>query len=146
MIHRLVLSCVFLPLGLLAGLCGCGPGDSLPRQEVSGNVTLDGQPLSDGSIEFQPVATAGGPVVPGGGLIAAGAYRIAREQGLVPGVYKVMIFSHGAGTGTTAGSAEPGAQGAPPPELIPTRYNVATTLKAEVAKDRPNVFNFDIKR
>ena len=105
-----VLPCAFLPLGLIAGGFGCGRGDGLPRQEVAGKVILDGQPLSDGSIEFQPEATSGGPVVPGGGLIAAGAYRIAREQGLVPGTYKVMIFSHRAVSGMTSGPSEPGAQ------------------------------------
>jgi hypothetical protein len=139
---RVVLPCVLIPLELLAPLCGCGRGDGLPRQEVVGKVTLDGHLLTDGSIEFQPEAASGGPVVPGGGLIAAGAYRIDREHGLMPGTYKVMIFSHG----TATGSPDPGAQTAPPPELIPAQYNVATTLKAEVAKDRPNVFNFDIKK
>jgi hypothetical protein len=138
---RVLLPYVLLPLGLITTLCGCVGGDSLPRQEVSGKVTLGGQPLDVGSIEFQPEASAGGPVVPGGALIATGTYRLAREQGLVPGTYKVMIFSHGARTGS---SSDPGAQTAPPPERIPARYNVSTTLKAEVAKDRPNVFNFEI--
>jgi hypothetical protein len=132
-------------LGLALAACGCSGGDGLPRQEVSGQVTLDGQPLATGSIEFQPEALAGGPAVPGGALIDAGTYRISREQGLVPGTYKVMIFSHGE-SATPAAPADPGAQGKPPPELIPRTYNVATTLKAEVTKDRANIFNFDLKK
>jgi hypothetical protein len=78
-------------------------------------------------------------------LIAAGAYRIGRTQGLVPGTYKVMIFSHGSKE-PAAATADPGPQAVPPPELIPARYNLATTLKADVAKDRPNVFKFDLKK
>src|SRR6187397_3012218 len=98
---------VFFPRLLASSLGGCGGGDGLPRQEVSGQVTLDGQPLADGSIQFQPGETGGGPQVSGGALIERGSYRIGRNEGLVPGPYKVMIFSHG--DAQSEAPAEPGA-------------------------------------
>jgi hypothetical protein len=130
------LSHVFLLLGSAAPLLGCGGGDGLPRQEVSGQVMLNGQPLADGTIQFQPDPNATSPMVPGGALISGGSYRIRRAEGLVPGTYKVMIFSHGA---ADEASAAPGAQTGPPPELVPAKYNAMTTLTAEVSKEKPNV-------
>src|SRR4051812_8281041 len=112
--HRPVPSKLVLWCMLVAPLGGCIGGDGLPRQEVSGKVTFDGQPLADGSIQFQPDPTIPTPAVPGGAVIEAGAYRISRQEGLVPGSYKVMIFSHG--DTPEAGAAAPGAQVGPPPE------------------------------
>src|SRR5262249_46607926 len=119
--RRQVVSKIILLIGLAAPLSGCGGGDTLPRQEISGKVSFEGQPLADGSIQFQPDPSIEGPSVPGGALITAGVYRISREEGLVPGTYKVMIFSHGDAPGADA--AAPGAQTGPPPERIPARYN-----------------------
>jgi hypothetical protein len=128
-----------LVLGTAAA--GCGGGDGLPRQAVSGSVTLDGKPLAGGSIQFQP-GPGSSAAVSGGAVIADGRFAIAREQGLVPGSYKVMIFSHG---GAEAAPEAPGPQTGPPPERIPARYNASTTLTADVAQDKPNEFQFELK-
>jgi hypothetical protein len=72
-------SVVFVALGLAVGCSGSG--DDLPREPVSGTVTLDNQPLASGTISFIPVAGQGG----GGGTITDGKFSIAREGGLVPG-------------------------------------------------------------
>src|SRR4051794_22210111 len=78
-------------LGALAGAwvgggCGGAAGDNLPRQAVSGTVTLDGAPVSHGFIQFRP--TTEGPTTEVGGEIKDGKYEIAREQGPVPGGYR----------------------------------------------------------
>src|SRR5262249_444377 len=104
-----------------------------------------GQPLGDGAIEFQPDAANAGPAVSAGALIAKGGDHITRTQGLVPGSYKGIITSHGA-TEPAGAPADPGPPAKPPPRLIPARYNVATTLKADVAKDRQNIFKFELKK
>ena len=44
--------------------CGGGSTDGLPRQAVSGEVKLDGQPLADGMITFIPAGIEGPPVGP----------------------------------------------------------------------------------
>ncbi len=133
---------------MLAGLMlGCADGDDgLPRREISGSVTFDGKPLASGSIQFQPEGVAQEATVSAGGLIADGRYRVGRKEGLVPGSYKVLIFSHGEGPGSAGDLPEPGERIGAPPERIPPRYNAATTLVAEVAKDGANVFDFDLKK
>src|SRR5262245_56431833 len=104
---------------------GCGSGDELPRQEVTGTVTLNGKPLESGSIQFQPEEAAGqGVAVSGGALISNGQYRIKRAEGLTPGSYKVLIFSHG---DTPVDEAAPPGEPLPagrrvPAELIPPEY------------------------
>jgi hypothetical protein len=142
---RVVLPHILLPLGLLTPTGGCASGDGLPRQEVSGKVTFDGQPLATGTIQFQPAGNNQGRVVSGGSVIDGGSYRIDRDAGLVPGTYKVLIVSHVEAKQTNE-SAAPGAQTRPPPELIPASYNLATQLTAEVKKGEPNEFNFDLKK
>src|SRR5689334_14633291 len=60
---------------------GCdGPGDGLPRQAVSGSVTLKGQPLPQGTIQFLP-ATDKQPTA-GAVEIKDGKYSLPKEQGL----------------------------------------------------------------
>jgi hypothetical protein len=146
MIWRAVLRRVVLPLVAFAPLVGCDGGDGLPRQAISGMVTFGGQPLADGTIQFQPAVSQGGPAVQAGALIADGRYQIGRDEGLVPGTYKVMIFSHGGRGAPGDEAASPGAQTGPPPERIPSRYNLNTTLTAEVKPDQGNGFNFDLKK
>jgi hypothetical protein len=128
-------------------LGGCGKsGDELPRQPVSGSVTLDGKPLERGTISFQPstgLPTAAG--VP----ISGGSYSISRDEGLVPGSYKVAISSTPEGgpakIDPATGTPPPPGQPTPPPrELLPKQYNEATTLVAEV-KEGNNTFNYELK-
>src|SRR5437868_13520177 len=75
---------LFLPLlwaaALVPAAAGCGQGgDNLPRQAVSGKVTIDGQPLDTGEITFVPTAGAGaGPAA--GGKVENGAYSISRAD------------------------------------------------------------------
>jgi hypothetical protein len=130
----------------VAPLGGCGAADDgLARRAVSGMVTLDGQPLAAGSIEFEPEAGNTGTIVSGGAIIRSGYYEIPRDKGLRPGKYKVLISSSGEAPG--AGAFEPPGDRPPPPaEKVPKKYNVATTLSADVKADSPNVFNFDLKK
>jgi hypothetical protein len=69
-------------------LAGCSGGDG--RIGISGTVTLDGKPLDNGSIHFEP--TAENSAAPSsGGTIANGAYELPASSGLFPGEYKVVI-------------------------------------------------------
>src|SRR5690349_8575855 len=78
----------------VCGLAGCGgAGDDLPREPISGTVSFDGQPLKSGSIQFQPVQTKEG--ISTGGMIDDGRFTVPRNEGPVPGNYKVMIFAAG---------------------------------------------------
>jgi hypothetical protein len=123
--------------------CGGGGGDNLPRQGVSGTVTLNAQPLAQGTIQFTPLSQEQGTLA--GGEIKDGKFTIDREAGPVPGGYKVMIFSSG-GASTASTDAMPGMAPPPPKELIPPQYNATTSLNVEVKAEGPNTFDFPLKK
>jgi hypothetical protein len=146
-------------------LSGCGPTwvDDLPRQAVSGQVTLDGAPLAEGTIAFRPTTDLPTPAMV---TIHGGSYSIPQAQGLVPGSYEVAIvgsespvpaekFDDPPGPATRKQTeATDGMQrakkfggpmgkgGTSPSSSIPARYNTSTTLTAEVKKGVSNSFNF----
>jgi hypothetical protein len=120
-------------------LSGCGEaGDGLPRQGVTGTVTLDGRPLERGIIRLESTSMMAG------GEISGGRFDIPRAQGPIPGDYRVFISST-----PPASSAEqlapPGESTSPPPDPIPARYNSASTLSAKVESGGANSFEFALK-
>jgi hypothetical protein len=144
------------------GLGGCGSsGDNLNRQAVSGTVTLDGKPLAEGTISFAPTTDL---PTPGMVSITAGNYEIPKALGLVPGSYKVSILSNksvaaptekfgdmpgrAARQQTEADDARQRAlvlgKRADSNQLIPSKYNTATTLTADVKDGGTHTFNFDL--
>src|SRR5262249_33292087 len=76
-------------ISLLAAF-GCGK-DASGRQALSGTVTLSGQRIEQGSIQF--VSIESGNPWRAGAEIEDGAYEIPQEKGLPPGSYRVMISS-----------------------------------------------------
>jgi hypothetical protein len=123
---------------------GCGSADD-GRRAVSGTITLKGEALDEGVIEFFPLAdeAAAGPATQSGAVITNGAYKIPRDSGLVAGTYKILITS---GDGKT-----PADGGLPGPtgnivslDRIPPEYNVDSQQQVKVTLDGPNVFDFYI--
>jgi hypothetical protein len=126
----------------VSGLVGCGPHtDRLP---VGGKVSLDGQPLDQGSIRF--ASSGGGKVVSSGAVIKDGEFQIPREKGLPPGTYHLEVSSPNTKVPPVAYRAAPGEPASPPtaPERIPAEYNVDSKKTVEVAADKDNNFEFDI--
>jgi len=127
--------------------CGVESEDGLDRHNVYGKVTLDGAPLTRGVISFEPdQGTSGG--VPAGAAIIDGSYNIPQDQGPTPGRYRVSIQSAGEGGDGLDPNAPPGAppkrkKGAKAP--IPKKYNVESTLKAEVKSSGSTEANFDLE-
>jgi hypothetical protein len=140
-------------LGLIVGAgfmsIGCaGATDDLPRLAVSGTVTLGGEPLTQGRIQFEPASAEA--KIPAGGEITDGRFAIPRDQGPTPGDYRIMITSSVAKKleGDNSPGAEP-AKGAvkkkaPAIELIPKEYNSQTTLKEKVEAGK-TTFEFTLK-
>ena len=130
---------LFVAVVVVAAGCS-GTGDDLPREAVSGTVTLDGQSLANGAIQFTPT---GNGTTSGGSPITGGKYSIDREHGLVPGSYKVTV---NAASKTTEApkQADPGRpnRSERAKELIPAKYNAQTTLTAEVKKGGSNDLQF----
>ena len=73
---------------------GCYGGDGLPRQPVSGLVTLDGRLVKHGLITFYPAEQlVKGVMIVAGDMIKDGRFSIAPAYRLVPGRYRIAIHS-----------------------------------------------------
>src|SRR5262249_14047953 len=85
-------------LGLCVwALAGCGDGSGLKVVPVAGKLTIDGQPLTTGSISFRPDAARGNRSQhhPTGTIDEEGRYQLftAGKKGAPLGWYKVMVFA-----------------------------------------------------
>ena len=129
----------FAALGALFAL-GCGNANG--RYPVSGDVTLQGQPLASGAIVFE--AEDGGSR--GGATISDGKYALPANQGLVPGKYIVRVSAVQSQTSTA--DAPPGPEAAAQErankDLVPDEFNAKSTLKYEAGPDKPAEFNVAI--
>jgi hypothetical protein len=135
---RFSLPLVLAAVGSMAAGCSQS-SDELPREPVSGMVTLDGESLASGTIQFSPDGGAGSGA---GGQIQDGQFSISRELGLVPGKYKVAI--NAAGKRNQTKTNEPGKRSGFAPELIPSQYNSKTTLSAEVKKGGSSDLKYEL--
>jgi hypothetical protein len=131
---------------LLLALAGCAdstaPVDALPRKALSGSVSLDGQPLAQGKIQFDPVGAGAGNTTLATGEIKDGKFAIDRASGPVPGKYKVSISS--VPPIKIGPGEEPGARPKMDPEKVPAKYNTRTTLTEEIT-DGSAPLNYDLK-
>src|SRR5262245_7572885 len=116
------------------------PVDKIPRVAVSGNVTLDGNPLPAGRIQFQPIGTERAPIAVAD--IEDGRFSIDRSGGPSPGKYRVMITSRT--TPKIREGQEPGGYAKPEAEKIPKQYNTQSTLEVEIAPEGPLTLNFPL--
>lgn len=130
-----VIVLVVLPVAL----AGCGQGDA-SRAAISGEVTLDGQPLEQGSILFVPIDGAKGSV--SGGPIENGRYQLPRAKGAAVGWNRVEIRSP-RNTGKKIQYAPGTAPSMEVVQMVARRFNTESSLKAEV-KPEQNTANFDV--
>ena len=121
---------------------GCGAKSEFPETfPVSGKVTYKGQPVTKGTVTFQP--DQGQPAT--GAIQPDGTYQLstfAEKDGALPGHHKVMIIANDADPNLMPGSS-PGYK--PPKDLIPKKYNNRETsgLEATVSKDK-TAYDFDL--
>src|SRR3954469_25171968 len=129
----------FCALLLVVAICwlGCSTGNKVPRYQVTGKVTYQGQPVEEGTITFEN-PTAG--EVNSSPLASGGAYSVE----LPAGDYKVSVSPPLIETKSTADT---------PPDMvtkkvnnIPKKYWVqeSSGLSAQVAKDK-RTFDFELK-
>lgn len=122
-----------LALALLLAGCG-GGGDKLELIPVTGNVTLNGQPLEGALVNF--LGTDG--LASTGLTDSAGNYVLKfddKQPGCLAGAKVVNIVSNAA----DAEGADPDA----PDPKIPDRYNRKSQLTAEVSSDN-RTFDFKL--
>lgn len=125
-----------IALTALVAFCGCGGSqDGAELGLVTGTVTLDGAPVQYVLVRFEPKGAA----MSSGATDASGRYELRYAngaKGAVLGTHTVRIEGLDA---AEAAEIEGGAK----PVNIPARYNLATTLTAEV-KAGDNTINFDL--
>jgi len=110
-------------VGAVAALAvhvGCSGGSGLPAAyPVAGLVTVDGEPLNEGTITFEPADGKGGVY---GGPIRAGRYDVK----VASGPKKVSIIGM-----KDLGVLGPDGKPAPS-QFLPAKYNTRTELTAAV--------------
>ncbi|MFC1596434.1 carboxypeptidase regulatory-like domain-containing protein [Planctomycetota bacterium] len=124
-------------LGLVLTASGCC-GDGIEYFPVTGQVTLDGKPLPDAVVSFMPDDEGG--VASLGETDAKGVYALRQTadlNGAPVGKYTVRVTTYREGK-PDADSPFPGV-----PEKVPARYNVRTTLSAEV-EPKENSIGFEL--
>jgi len=105
---------------ITATIAGCGGSDF--GAEVSGRVTLDGNPVGPGVVVFAP--TAGNTNPPEGAILPDGSYflKTSRDVGLRPGAYKVAVSVY------DVPDLKPGERTSAPPKLVtPPKYSSVET-------------------
>jgi len=116
---------------LVAAIAGCDSGGT-ELYPVSGTVTFDGQPLPDAEILFVP---ADGNANPSPGRVTGGKYELKSP----PGKMKVEIRAT-----REYGEVDPAMGARPQKQYLPSRYNSASELTAEVKADGHNEFPFSL--
>jgi hypothetical protein len=127
---RLVVRWV-VSLGLFLAL-GCGkPGPQLVP--VSGTVTLDGQPLTEGFLYFKTVET--------GALERFDIHQGEFKGDALAGTRRVEICANRPKTVVIDGKPVE-----VPDNIIDPSFNTESTLTAEVTAEGPNRFSFAVKK
>lgn len=138
---RSMASMVTLCLGvLLCGVAGCG-GGGLGLATVEGTVLLDGKPVNDATVIFEP-EEGGRPSI--GKTDVDGHYTllyIEGTPGALPGKHKVRISTL---IEADSESVDPQVQ-AGREEGIPANYNSETTLSIELNRGEDVMHNFSLQ-
>jgi hypothetical protein len=118
-------------LGLVVVLAcvGCNSSES----SVSGSVTVDGQPLKEGDIIFEPADGQGSPAA---GKIVDGKYTLK----IAPGNKKVRINAS-----RPAKKPDPVMGTAARESMIAKEFNEQSTLTADVKGGKQEGVNFEVK-
>ena len=122
---------------LFVVMIGCG-GKSEKRYPVTGKVTLDSQPLGEGTITFTPI----GKGLSSGGTIQNGSYSIPEDQGPSEGKFKVAVNSRKA-----TGKSIKGRDNSTVPEtaeIVAPQFNATSGLTADIGSGKSE-HNFDVK-
>jgi hypothetical protein len=128
-------------------LLAAGCGDRVAP--VSGRVTLDGRPLANAFVTFQPLAR-GKDINPGPGSAgktdADGRYTLQvvgrKSKGAIVGPHRVAIVAYARDLPRNTDDFNPNL----PPQIVPARYNSETELLVDVPAGGTDAADFDLTR
>jgi len=127
---------------VIAMCFGCGKKGPR-RAAASGHVTLDGQPIEEGVIQFLPIEGTVGPET--GGVITKGQYDIPQQRGPVVGKSRIELrASKKTGRKIQDPTGRTGTLTDEYKEMFPPDSNTNSSLVREI-KDDPNTLDFDIR-
>ncbi len=134
-------STCFFAISLLLG-CDSSKHQLAP---VSGIVTLDGEPLSEGVINFQPMAGKKVNVGPGSNARTDAQGRFVLnttddQLGAIVGKHRVRIYSF-----SPESPRVDDTDSEPPSERVPERYNYRSNLTFEVSAEGTSEANFELE-
>ncbi len=128
--------CSLLCIVALSSVLGCGHNG---RAAVEGTVTLDGQPLEKGQIQFNPLPGTAGPTA--GADIVNGKFAIPSSGGPFAGNFRVQI-TQASLTGRKVFDPRSNSMVDEYAQILPARYNSNSQLEAKVSAGGPNSFEF----
>jgi len=139
---------VFIPACLLFFAAGCGGNKPYDVVPVSGIVTLDGQPVAEARVEFQPISAGGMEVGPDavGVTDAQGRYTLTTtfdESGATVGENRVRISTHKLKENP---NNPDGKMIEVAPETIPPRYNTRSELTFTVPAGGTDKADFSLQK
>ncbi len=126
-------SLLVILLGGTVAVCGCRSARE-PGQEVRGTVTLDGKPLSSGSVVLVPAQGTRGPKCYA--LVQQGRFHIPASRGPFPGTYRVEVYSavQLRVPLPEVEQAQPDPPGEPP---VAPRFNTQSQLTVTISPEEP---------
>jgi hypothetical protein len=140
MLERIKFSLVF---SLLVAIAGCG---SKPIGEsISGVITVDGQPMQEGLITFEPMERTTGPKI--STMIDNGSYLISPTEGIHAGIFRVEILGIPPGVKALAdgrGHSESPVRPRSAYREVAAEFNFQSRLFATVVKGVSNQFDFQV--
>jgi len=138
--YALVLSTLILS----SSLSGCGSSEEGPqRMVVTGQVTYDGKPVSQGEIWFLPAEGRSAPQA--GAKIKDGKYRVENKGGVPIGSCIVKITAERPMENVKV-VADGGPEEIPTSQYLPEKYNTETELTAQIeSASEPVQKDFDLK-
>jgi hypothetical protein len=139
-LRRSAVRCWCLPALLF--VLGCGSSGKLAP--VSGVVTLNGKPLANALVSFQPIAGQG--TSPGVGSYgttdAAGKYSLRTADTDAPGA---VVGNHLVVINLKVESDDRDPRTRPPAKTLPAKYNIQSELQFKVELGGTTAANFDLK-
>ncbi|WP_428305062.1 hypothetical protein [Lacipirellula sp.] len=128
---------------LIAIVFVAGCSQATPEgKPLTGNVSFDGKPLASGYITFEPQS---GQQTQAGATITAGKYATQANKEITPGLYAVAIVGDAELPPSDISPGTPEFEAAVAKlknKALPKKYNVNSTLVAEVTAEGKNVFDF----